>query len=102
MDIANEGIIKAVVLFGLSKRKNNRTNVSRAIDFALLNAKARIASKLTSTEFLSPQDLRGIIITATARYGALTLKIPSVTNNSWTLASREIYYFPPSLSAILK
>ncbi|QQP37901.1 Uncharacterized protein FKW44_018333, partial [Caligus rogercresseyi] len=50
--------------------------------------------QLTSNELLSPQDLRGIILAATARHGAPTLKIPSVTDNSWTLASREIKYFP--------
>ncbi|QQP53937.1 Uncharacterized protein FKW44_006588, partial [Caligus rogercresseyi] len=63
-----------------------------AIDFAVLNAKAIIASKLTSTELLSPRDLRGIILAAAARYGAL--KIPSATENSWTLSSREIKHFP--------
>ncbi|QQP39590.1 Uncharacterized protein FKW44_020528, partial [Caligus rogercresseyi] len=78
--------------------KNNRSNVFKAIDFALLNANARITSKLTTTELLSPRVLRGIILAAVPRYGALTLKISSVTDNSWNLASREIKVLPNQVS----
>ncbi|QQP38723.1 Uncharacterized protein FKW44_019385, partial [Caligus rogercresseyi] len=62
----------------------------------LLNAKARIASSLTKRECVKPTDLRAILVSAAARYAAFSLKIPSVRNDSWTIASEEIKFFPSS------
>ncbi|QQP55770.1 Uncharacterized protein FKW44_000215, partial [Caligus rogercresseyi] len=81
-----EGIIKAVVVLGLQKRKGRRSDNYKAVNFALLNAKARIASSLTKREYVKPADLRAILLSAAARYTAFSLKIPSLRNNSWTFA----------------
>ncbi|QQP53592.1 Uncharacterized protein FKW44_006119, partial [Caligus rogercresseyi] len=43
-----------------------------------------------------------ILVSAAARYAAFSLKIPSVRNDSWTIASEEIKYFPSSSLSRLK
>ncbi|QQP51163.1 Hypothetical protein FKW44_012424, partial [Caligus rogercresseyi] len=42
-----------------------------AIDYALLNAKAQIASSFTKGEYVKPTDLRAILLSAAARYTCL-------------------------------
>ena len=95
-DQGEEKYVKALVLFGFSNRNKVRDPNMKAIDAALLNAKARIAQCLTSAEPLRPGDLYGVILHAAARYTALTLKIPTASDDSWTQASKIIKYYPTS------
>ncbi|QQP50605.1 Uncharacterized protein FKW44_011654, partial [Caligus rogercresseyi] len=37
-----------------------------------------------------------IMISAAARYTALDLKIPSLLDSTWTLAAREVKFYPSS------
>ncbi|QQP54115.1 Uncharacterized protein FKW44_006833, partial [Caligus rogercresseyi] len=60
----------------------------------LLNAKALIAKRLASHSPISPWEVRAIILAAAARYAALDLKIPSVTDGKWSWAGDVIRYFP--------
>ncbi|QQP57909.1 Uncharacterized protein FKW44_003063, partial [Caligus rogercresseyi] len=43
-----------------------------------------------------------ILVSAAARYATFSLKIPSVRNNSWTIASEKIKYFLSSSLVHLK
>ncbi|QQP52227.1 Uncharacterized protein FKW44_004314, partial [Caligus rogercresseyi] len=71
------------------------------INNALLSAKALVAKSLTLDRPLQPLDLRAICISASARYAALDLRIPSATDNSWTLAGDLVKYVP-SRSNVLR
>ncbi|QQP51110.1 Uncharacterized protein FKW44_012350, partial [Caligus rogercresseyi] len=82
---------KAIVLFGLGRSLSAKT---RAINSTLLNAKALIAKRLASHSPSSPWEVRAIILAAAARYAALDLKIPSVTDGKWSWAADVIRYFP--------
>ncbi|QQP56379.1 Uncharacterized protein FKW44_001011 [Caligus rogercresseyi] len=50
---------------------------------------------------LQPLDIRTICISASTRYAALDLRIPSVTDNSWTLAG-DLFKYVPSRSIVLR
>ncbi|QQP54586.1 Uncharacterized protein FKW44_007466, partial [Caligus rogercresseyi] len=76
----------AVVLYGFSKKERKTSRKLEAIHFALLSAKALISSRLTSGEFLLREDLRGILISASARYTIFDLKIPEQSGSSWNYA----------------
>ncbi|QQP54559.1 Hypothetical protein FKW44_007423, partial [Caligus rogercresseyi] len=67
---------------------------SRAINSTFLNAKALIAKRLASHSPISPWEVRAIILAAAARYAALDLKIPFVTDGKWSWAADVICYFP--------
>ncbi|QQP53435.1 Uncharacterized protein FKW44_005917, partial [Caligus rogercresseyi] len=86
--------LRAVLLFGLSVRNKASPPKSKAIEFALLNAKALIAKKLTVDEPIRPGEIRGILLAAAARYAAFSLKIPSSCGSTWTFAADSIKYYP--------
>ncbi|QQP36373.1 Uncharacterized protein FKW44_021450, partial [Caligus rogercresseyi] len=65
-----------------------------SINSTHLNAKALIAKRLASHSPISPWEVRAIILAAAARYAALDLKIPSVTDGKWSWAGDVIRYFP--------
>uniref|UniRef100_A0A0K2V771 Uncharacterized protein n=1 Tax=Lepeophtheirus salmonis TaxID=72036 RepID=A0A0K2V771_LEPSM len=60
--------------------------------FALLIAKALIASKLTKRENICRLDLRSIIISASTRYSSFYIKIPNLDGTSWVYAHQMIWY----------
>ncbi|QQP41224.1 Uncharacterized protein FKW44_015523, partial [Caligus rogercresseyi] len=84
-------ICKAIILFGLGRSSSAKT---RAINSALLNAKALIAKRLASHSPISPWEVKTIILAAAARYAVLDLKIPFVIDGKWSLAADEIRYVP--------
>ncbi|QQP39727.1 Uncharacterized protein FKW44_013538 [Caligus rogercresseyi] len=73
----------------------------KAINNNPLSAKALVAKSLTLDRPCRPLDLRAICIPPSARYAALDLRIPSVTDNSWTLAGDLVKYVP-SRSNVLR
>ncbi|QQP39240.1 Uncharacterized protein FKW44_020060 [Caligus rogercresseyi] len=83
--------IKASILFGVGGRENSSR--LKAINNALLSAKALIAKRLTIYHPLQASELRPIILSAAARYPLWTSN-SSVFGDSWTLAADEIRYFP--------
>ncbi|QQP53799.1 Uncharacterized protein FKW44_006406, partial [Caligus rogercresseyi] len=66
------------LLFGMGN--NAKSSCTKAINFTILNAKALIVKKITSWDPLHPYELRSVLLSAAARYGALELKIPSLQN----------------------
>ncbi|QQP40997.1 Uncharacterized protein FKW44_015241, partial [Caligus rogercresseyi] len=69
---------------------------SKTINSSLLNAKGLIARCITNNVPIKASDLRSIMISAAARYTALDLKIPSLLDSTWTLAAREVKFYPSS------
>ncbi|QQP53801.1 Uncharacterized protein FKW44_006410, partial [Caligus rogercresseyi] len=61
-------------------------------EFALSNSKAYIASCLTKKETIKPYILRSVMISAAARYAALT-QDPSVSEDSRVLAGNVIKFY---------
>ncbi|QQP40301.1 Uncharacterized protein FKW44_014300 [Caligus rogercresseyi] len=78
--------LKAVVLYGFSKKKRKTLRKLEAIHLALLCAKAPISSRLMSGELLLREDLRGILISASPRYTTFNFKIPEQSGSSWNYA----------------
>ncbi|QQP54589.1 Uncharacterized protein FKW44_007469 [Caligus rogercresseyi] len=90
------------ILFGLLKKKGHNSHKSEAIEFALSNSKAYIASCLTKKEIVKPSILPSVMLSAAARYTALSLKIPSDTEDSWVHAGNVIKFYPFKSKNILK
>ncbi|QQP39016.1 Hypothetical protein FKW44_019767, partial [Caligus rogercresseyi] len=65
---------------------------AKSIGFASLNSKAWIANCISqSNRVVRNDDLRKvIIISAAATYSTLTLKMPSLLDDSWTNAAASI------------
>ncbi|QQP55178.1 Uncharacterized protein FKW44_008281, partial [Caligus rogercresseyi] len=51
---------------------------------------------LTQGKFVDAKDLRAIMISAAARYSALSLKIPNTNGPTWNYGSDVVRYFPSS------
>ncbi|QQP57340.1 Uncharacterized protein FKW44_002285, partial [Caligus rogercresseyi] len=57
----------------------------KAINYAILNSKALIATQITSGDPLQSSDIRPVLLSAAARYASLDLKMPSLSvDSSWT------------------
>ncbi|QQP40159.1 Uncharacterized protein FKW44_014121, partial [Caligus rogercresseyi] len=93
---------KATILFGLLNKKGHNSPKSKALEFALSNSKAYIASCLTKKETIKPSILRSVMISAAARYASLTLKIPSVSEDSWVLRGTSSNFILQIQKYILK
>ncbi|QQP38955.1 Uncharacterized protein FKW44_019680 [Caligus rogercresseyi] len=90
---------KTYILFGLlSHKASARTNV---INHSSTECQTLVSKSLTMDRPLQPLDIRTIRISASARYAPLDLRIPSVTDNSWTLAGNLVKYVP-SHSIVLR
>ncbi|QQP37042.1 Uncharacterized protein FKW44_022336, partial [Caligus rogercresseyi] len=66
----------------------------KAISSSLSNCKAYIAKQLTEGKLIEENELRGIIISAAARYAAFSLRIPKSQSMLWNHAAEVVKYFP--------
>ncbi|QQP41515.1 Uncharacterized protein FKW44_012127, partial [Caligus rogercresseyi] len=64
------------------------------IQCTLQNIKSFLALKITTNAYVVEEDLRPIMIGASARYAALSIKIPDVGAPTWKWAGDIIKYVP--------
>ncbi|QQP53607.1 Uncharacterized protein FKW44_006138, partial [Caligus rogercresseyi] len=87
---------KAVFLFGVPSFLKGTSSEGKALSVAIANLKAYIGQCITTDRCVNVIDMRSIIISAAARYAALSLRIPKVQDNIWNFAYEIIKYYPSS------
>ncbi|QQP42088.1 Uncharacterized protein FKW44_016642 [Caligus rogercresseyi] len=96
-----EKYITPILLFGVSCKRSNNPK-TQAIEYALSSIRSLLAEQLATSHPLDQHSIRAILISTSARYSLLAMKIPCASEAQWTYAGELIKFYPDGAQWSLK